>query len=81
MNNQIKKIIVKEFNELEKHYKFKIQDEKGLMKYFIEDLIEDENEEDIENIKDSIKKSEEILKIYGEKLKDCYKVLEYFKEV
>lgn len=81
MNNQIKEIIVKEFNELEKHYKFKIQDEKGLRKYFIEDLIEDENKEDIENIKDLIKESEEILKIYGEKLKDCYKVLEYLKEV
>lgn len=81
MNNQIKEIIVKEFNELEKHYKFKIKDEKGLMQYFIEDLIEDENKEDIENIKDLIKESEEILKIYGEKLKDCYKVLEYLKEV
>lgn len=50
------------------------------MKYFIEYLTEDENEEDIENIKDSIKESEETLKIYEEKLKDCYKVLEYFKE-
>lgn len=80
MNNQIKEIIVKGFNELEKHYKFKIKDEKGLMQYFIEDLTIFENEEDIENIKDSIKESEEILKIYEEKLKECYKVLSYFKE-
>lgn len=89
MNNQIKEIIVKEFQELEGHYEYKVKDYNRYIKHLEDSLIEDEKEtdinnkysnEDIEHIKDVIKGKEGELIEYENKLKDCRRVLNYFKE-
>ena len=89
MNNKIKEIIVKEFNELEKHYKYEIWNYGNSVAHLEASLIEDENEadfdykyseDDISNIKDVIKEDKRKLQEYENKLMDCKRVLEYLKE-
>lgn len=89
MNNQIKEIIVKEFNELEKHYKYEIWNYRNSVVHLEASLIEDENEadfdykyseDDVSNIKDVIKEDKRKLQKYENKLMDCKRVLEYLKE-
>lgn len=90
MNNQIKEIIVKEFNELEKHYKYEIWNYGNSVAHLEASLIEDENEvdfdykyseDDISDIKDAIKEDKKKLQEYENKLMECKRVLEYLKEV
>lgn len=90
MDNKIKEIITREFEELEKHYKYEIWNYGNSVAHLEEKLRWDEQETDIDekysedvilNIKEVISEDKKKLKQYENKLIDCNKVLKYLKEV
>lgn len=89
MDNKIKEIITREFEELEKHYKYEIWNYGNSVAHLEESLRWDEQETDIDekysedailNIKEVINEDKKKLKQYENKLMDCNKVLNYLKE-
>jgi hypothetical protein len=89
MISDIKDIIMNEFQELEKHYKYEIWNYGNSVAHLEASLDEDENEtdinnkyseEDILNIKDVINEDKRKLKQYEDKLINCKRVLEYMEE-
>ena len=90
MDNKIKEIITREFEELEKHYKYEIWNYGNSVAHLEESLCWDEQETDVDekyseddilNIKEVISEDKKKLKQYENRLIDCNKVLTYLKEV